>query len=97
MSKEIQVSMPANPTENLEENPKLVKAWKKFLQETGSGDAYAAQHSTSFIVVTEGDELISVRQINPQAAQPMGAQDIDTQNAGNVGSGGYNPANDSPA
>ncbi len=97
-----QIHMEADPTLELEPNPDLVEAFKAYLDEYAFADyldetgvpIYEGQHSSAFLIVFEGDS-IAHRQINPQAAQPID-NTIDTQNAGNVGSGGHNPADDTP-
>jgi len=90
---QIQLSMEANPTLDLEYAPQMVVDFKAFLASTGSGEAYAAQHSTAFLIVYEGDS-ISIRQVNPQAAQPANSTTEDYGSGGFVGSGGHNREND---
>lgn len=98
MSQTVDTGTPANFQATLEKNTKAYDAFQAFLETL---DSPAMLTGSSFIVARiypPGDEkLISVNLLNQQGAQPGPDNTVDTQNAGNVGSGGYNPANDSPA
>jgi hypothetical protein len=97
MSETINTGTPANFEALLEHKPDVYDAFQAFLD--GLDSEGMVEGSTFIIarVFPPGDEkLISVNLMHQQGAQPGPDLTIDTRNAGNVGSGGYNPADDSP-
>jgi hypothetical protein len=87
----VNTGTPANFVATLEHSPKIFDAFAAFI---AACDSPAMVDGSTFIITrmkTADEKLISVNLMHQQGAQPGPDLTIDTQNAGNVGSGGYNP------
>jgi hypothetical protein len=90
----VNTGTPADFVATLEHNAKIYDAFEAFI---AACDSPAMFDGSTFIItrmMTDDEKLISVNLMHQQGAQPGPDLTIDTQNAGNVGSGGYNPEND---
>ena len=92
----VDTGTPANFVATLEHSAKIFDAFEKFI---AACDSPAMVDGSTFIITrmkTADEKLISVNLLHQQGAQPGPDMTIDTGGAGFVGSGGHNPANDSP-
>jgi hypothetical protein len=92
----VNTGTPADFVATLEHNAAAYDAFQAFLDGLNSPGMV---DGSTFIITrlrTADEKLMSVNLMHQQGAQPGPDLTIDTQNAGNVGSGGYNPANDTP-
>ena len=93
----VDTGTPADFVATLEKNAKIYDAFQTFLE---ACDSPAMLTGSGFIVARiyppQDEKLISVNLLHQQGAQPGPDNTIDTGGAGFVGSGGHNPANDSP-
>ena len=92
----VNTGTPADFVATLEHNAAAYDAFQAFLDGLNSPGMV---DGSTFIITrmkTADEKLISVNLLHQQGAQPGPDMTIDTGGAGFVGSGGHNPANDSP-